>query len=285
MSYINLVDLENGELPIRRFNLKNMLINPAICMIAKRGCGKSWVVRDILKQYKNIPGGIIIAPTDEMSTFYGDFIPSIYIYYKFESEIISRLLSRQTRMIKKYKDKKEEGKKVDPRVFIVMDDCLASKTSWMRDPQISTLFFNGRHYHIMYILTMQFPLGISPELRTNFDYIFLLADNFTNSRKKLYDHYCGMFSSFNIFCQVFDSLTQDFSCLVISNRGQSKTILDKIFWYKAENKSIGKLGCGQYNEFSDNNFDEKWKERNLLDCDKFMADNKKRTIKIGRIEE
>ena len=36
-----------------------------------------------------------------------------------------------------------------------MDDCLASKGSWMRDQPISTLMFNGRHYEIMYILTMQ----------------------------------------------------------------------------------------------------------------------------------
>lgn len=284
MSYVNPVNFDDGQLPVRKFNIKNMFINPAICMIAKRGSGKSWIVRDILKQYKNIPGGIIISPTDEMSTFYGDFIPSAYIYYKFESDIIYRLLARQKKMIKKYKEKKSQGKKLDPRVFLVMDDCLSSKLTWIRDQQISKLFFDGRHYHIMYILTMQFPLGITPELRANFDYIFLLADNFTNSRKKLYEHYCGMFPSFNQFCQVFSALTQDFSCMVIVNRGQSNTILDKIFWYKAGNKEIGDLGCPQYNEFHNNNYDENWQDRGALDCDKFLNDNKKNHIKIGKID-
>jgi len=66
--------LYNGNnLPIRKFKLEYMLPNPSIAMIAKRGSGKSWVVRAIIKHFNDIPGGIIISPTDKMSVFYGDF--------------------------------------------------------------------------------------------------------------------------------------------------------------------------------------------------------------------
>ena len=34
----------------------------SICMIAKRGSGKSWVCRAIIQHLSHIPGGIIIAP-------------------------------------------------------------------------------------------------------------------------------------------------------------------------------------------------------------------------------
>jgi hypothetical protein len=282
--YVNLVNLENGEMPIRKFDLHNMVFNPTICMIAKRGSGKSWVVRDILKRFSTIPGGVVIAPTDEMSCFYGNFIPEAYIYYEFDTNIISSIFSRQKRMIEKYKEYKEKGKKVDPRIFLVMDDCLSSKLSWVKDPNIAKIFFDGRHYHIMYILTMQFPLGIPPEYRTNFDYVFLLADDFISNKKRLYEHYCGMFPSLNIFCQVFDRLTQDFSCMIVNNRGERATILDKIFWYKATNKPDTKFGCSQYNKFNDDNYDEEWRDRNVLDPNKFMDDNKKKTIRIGKLE-
>ena len=44
-----------------------------------------------------------------------------------------------------------------------------------KDPLIYELMYNGRHYKILFMLTMQTPLGIKPDLRSNFDYFFLLA--------------------------------------------------------------------------------------------------------------
>src|SRR5665647_150559 len=96
-----------------------------------------------------------------------------------------------------------------------MDDCLASKGSWMRDEKIKEIFMNGRHYKIMYILTMQFPLGIQPELRANFDYIFLLADDQQSNIKRMYDHYAGMFPTLDAFRQVFHQLTSNYGLSLI----------------------------------------------------------------------
>ena len=67
------------------------------------------------------------------------------------------------------------GKKLkDDRVLLVMDDCMSDK-NWVKDPNILELFFNGRHYHISFMLTMQYSKGLPPEMRGNLDYIFLLA--------------------------------------------------------------------------------------------------------------
>jgi hypothetical protein len=38
-----------GECPINEFDLNSMVDHPSIVMIAKRGSGKSWVVRAILQ--------------------------------------------------------------------------------------------------------------------------------------------------------------------------------------------------------------------------------------------
>ena len=38
------------------------------------------------------------------------------------------------------------------------------------------LFMNGRHWKIILIITMQYPLGIPPNLRTNIDYVFILRE-------------------------------------------------------------------------------------------------------------
>ena len=60
--------------------------------------------------------------------------------------------------------KDEDKSEKDDRIMVIMDDCMASKGTWLKDPNILELFFNGRHHHLSFILTMQFSLGIPPEL-------------------------------------------------------------------------------------------------------------------------
>ncbi len=283
MSKVKAVRLDgNKSLPIREFKLESMCENPAIVMIAKRASGKSWVCRSILKHFKDIPVGIIIAPTEKMATppFYSDFFPDSYIHYEYKSETIEKLLVRQDIMIEKKIDRQKEGKDiVDPRGFILMDDCLSKKGSWMKDQPIMELLFNGRHYQLMYMLTMQFPLGITPELRCNFDYIFLLKDDFYSNLKRLYDHYAGMFPTFDSFRLVFKELTSNFGSMVIVNRGACDNFLDKIFWYRAQNDSVGMIGCEQFVKHHNDNYNNEWK-KNKRGLDIMDIVNKKGKTKV-----
>lgn len=283
------VNFGSGEkLPIKQFNLNDMCINPSIVMVAKRGSGKSVVCKQILKHFEHIPCGAVIAPTDRMNRFYGDFFPDSYIHYDYKSSIIEKILYRQTMMIDKKKQKEQSGIKIDSRAFIVMDDCLSKRGSWMKDQPIMELLFNGRHYELMYILTMQYPLGITPELRGNFDYIFLLAEDFVSNLKRIYEHYAGMFHDFNSFKQTFTQLTADYGCMVISNRGARSSFLEKVFWYKADvipDKEM-KIGCKQFNAFHRNNYNQEWKaKKKLFDMAEFCIKNKKdkSTIKVDKI--
>jgi len=281
---------EDGKMPIEEFKLEDMCENPSIVMIAKRGSGKSWVCRAILNYYKNIPVGLVIAPTDRMNCFYGNFVPDSYIHYAYKSEIIEKLLRRQELIIEKLREKIIKGKKIDPRAFIVMDDCLSKKGTWMRDQPISTLLFDGRHYKLMYILTMQYPLGITPELRSNFDYIFLLAEDFITNLKRIYDNYAGMFPSFNAFKNVFAQLTENFNCMVIANRGARKSFSEKIFWYKApmlKDEEIT-IGCRQYRKYHEKYYNKNWRYKHPgFDVTKYCQDkkNNKSSFKVEKINK
>jgi len=271
-------DIGNDKFMINEFKFDYLVENPAIVMIAKRGSGKSWVCKAILKYFEKVPVGIIICKSDRVDPFFSKFFPDSYIYYDYKSEIIDKLIKRQELIVEKYKEKKKQGKKIDPRALIVMDDCLASKGTWMRDQPISELLFNGRHFHIMYILTMQYPLGITPELRCNFDYIFLLADDTFSNIKRMHEHYAGMFPTLDAFRQVFLQLTQDFGCMVINNRGSRKSIFEKIYHYKAptiKDHEI-KSGCYQFRKFHEENYDPEWiKKKKQLDLGEYFAQKKK----------
>jgi hypothetical protein len=292
---IQTVNLDGGKLPFREFKLEYMVEHPSIVIIAKRGSGKSYVCRAILKKYSHIPIGIVISPTDRMNSFYGTFIPDSYVYYEYNTDIITRLLSRQKKMIKKKQEKKLLGKKIDSRSYIIMDDCLSSKTSWMKDQPIKELLFNGRHYEIMYILIMQFPLGITPEMRSQFDYIFLLAEDIYSNLKRLYDHYCGMFPTFDSFRQVFSQLTANYGSMVISNTMRKSkmneqltgTFLDKVFWYKAINEDVLNMGCKQYQAYHDKNYNKSWADvEDKIDVNEFCIQKKKEkdTIIVEKVK-
>lgn len=278
------VKLDGNSLPIREFKLEWMVDHPSICMIAKRGSGKSYVCRSIINHFRDIPGGVIIAPTDRMSSFYGKFFPELYIHYKYSTTIIESILFRQREIIEKAKEKAKLGKKVDPRAFLIMDDCLGSKGTWAKDECIMEMFFNGRHYKVMYILTMQFPLGIKPELRCNFDYIFLLAEDFYSNQKRLYDHYAGMFPNFNSFRQVFVEVTNDYGSMVIVNRGTRTNFLDKVFWYKADTEPITHIGSKQFNKYHNSNYDQNWKKKSKpFDIATFVEGKKNTRICVSKI--
>lgn len=281
---MNVESYTGDKLPIQEFGLNEMCSNPSILMIAKRGSGKSWVTKAILYKFHKIPVGAIISPTEKDNPFFSDFFPDSYIYYKYESSIIKKILIRQKMILKKAREKKERGKYVDTRAVVVMDDCLADKGSWARDPPIMDLLFNGRHRDITYILTMQYPLGIKPELRSNFDYVFLLAEDYISNMKKLYDHYAGMFPDFNSFREVFRQLTSDFGAMVIKNRGARSNLFDKIAFYKAPDLDGVKVefGCRQFRKYHKKNYDTEWEEhQDKIDYEGYLFEKKRNKSKIN----
>jgi hypothetical protein len=109
---------------------------------------------------------------------------------------------------------------------------------------------NGRHWKIMLVITMQYPLGIPPNLRTNIDYVFILREPYIANRRRIWENYAGMFPTFESFCQVMDQCTENFECLVINNNSKSNKLQDQIFWYKALNHSAFKLGSKEFWELS-----------------------------------
>lgn len=100
------------------------------------------------------------------------------------------------------------------------------------------------------IVTMQFPLGIPPTLRTNVDYVFILREPYINNRKRIYENYCGMFPTFESFCQVLDNTTENYECLVIDNNVKSNKLQDMVYWYKASDHNDFKLGSKEFWELS-----------------------------------
>lgn len=272
-----------SRMVFKQFNLKDICDHATIALIAKRASGKSVLVKEIMKHKKHIPAAVICR-TEKLNRSYGLNIPDSYIYYEFDTNILSRIFMRQKKLISDNEKRKKKKKTLkDDRVFLIMDDCMSDK-KWVKDPNILELFFNGRHYHISFILTMQYSKGIPPEMRGNLDYIFLLAEDIVENRKRLYSDYAGMLPSYDIFEQVFSELTDDYGCMVINNRIHSKNLEDKVFWYKADVKEDNfEMGSKRYKKFHHKYYDTKWdKKVPLFDFNRSNARKNKLNVVVEK---
>jgi len=231
---------------------------PVVVLIGRRDTGKSYLVRDLLYFHQDVPIGTVISGTEAGNGFYSAHVPKLFIHDEYNTAIIENILKRQKLVLKQVKKEMENYKRsnIDPRAFVILDDCLYDNT-WTRDKMMRLLFMNGRHWKIMLIITMQYPLGVPPNLRTNIDYVFILREPYLANRKRIYENYAGMFPTFESFCQVMDQCTENYECLVINNNAKSNKLQDQIFWYKAESRPDFKLGSKEFWEISkDMNSDE-----------------------------
>jgi hypothetical protein len=256
------------NLELKKFDMKSISFKPneskgpVVVLIGRRDTGKSFLVRDVLYYHQDIPIGTVISGTEEGNGFYGKLVPKLFIHNEYNTAIIENILKRQRGVLKQIKKEIEQFNRstIDPRTFVILDDCLYDNT-WARDKMMRLLFMNGRHWKVMLLITMQYPLGIPPTLRTNIDYVFILREPYIANRKRIYENYAGMFPTLESFCQVMDQCTENFECLVINNNSKSNKLQDQVFWYKADAHNDFRLGSKEFWDLSKQLNDEDEEEQ------------------------
>lgn len=223
------------RLDLRKFNMSEVSFaandskGPIVVMIGRRGTGKSMLVKDLMYHHQDVPKGIIISGTEMGNHFYAPLAPKAFIFHEYESVLVENLFRRQLHVLQP--ENRHEAP--DPRVFLLLDDCMYDD-SWSRDKIMRCVFMNGRHWKVMCVITMQYPLGVPPVLRTNIDFAFLLFAPTTGERKRLYENYASVFRTFEGFNSVFDQTTADFECMVVCFSSHSNVLSDQIKFYKAQ---------------------------------------------------
>jgi hypothetical protein len=231
------------NLRLSKFNMALIPDDCVVLFIGRRGTGKSWLIKDLLWYKQKFPIGTVISGTESANGFYSSIVPSLFIHEEFNSSIISNVLKRQDAVTKQIRKEKEMrgSSALDRRAFICMDDCLYDN-KWIGDKYIRSLFMNGRHYGLLYILAIQYVMGIPPVLRGQVDYVFILRENQVSARKRIYEQFAGIFPSMELFCQIMDQCTENYECLVIHNGSKTNRLEDCVFWYKAAPHPDFKIG-------------------------------------------
>ena len=218
-------DIQGLDVSLRKFDINKMRDDSNVIIIGKRETGKTYLTNDLLKNF-SVPEGTIISPTEIItSSSYSKTVPQASIHTLYDSSIITDLVKHQ-------RECSRNSEKIMFRKFLVLDNCFWQS---LDHPEVRGCWINNRGYRLSNILTIAYGVKLSLIMRSNTDYIFLLRENIVSNRQRLYYHYAGMFHTFELFCNVLDKYTKDYTCLVIDNTrwDDGARIEDHVFWYKS----------------------------------------------------
>lgn len=257
----------SGTFSLKKFNLETMDDTGTCILAAKRCSGKSVLIRDICRHKKDFPCGVVICPTDESTGSYREFFPDLFVHFDLDMEIIRRVFARQKAMKCKRDIKKKEGKAIDNRFMIIMDDCAGDPKAWAKDKSAVTIMTNGRHYKIFYILAIQDTATVDPKWRSNFDYIFIFNVTGQAEQRRYYERFAAGLDNFSQFQVLIEQVTQNHGILVFVKRGtKSSKLEDIVFHYRVNYEetykpfSLGSRKCREYHKkyYNQKFYEEDW---------------------------
>lgn len=248
---------------ISYFNLNDICKNPTIIINAKRGSGKSTLVRELMNYFNIVlkyPSCVLCSYSEKVDPYYSYFLPPAYIYEDCE-RMLAKVLKRQTEMKNINNQRLLEGKKkYDDRILVVMDDCISDAKIWKKSKDLAEIFYNGRHYNISLIIVSQDIVAIPPSFRANIDIVMLFNSSIQEELKKLFQHYAGEFSNLQEFKDTLNMVCQDYGAMIILKRGyRSLDLCDKVFRYKADiNLRPKTFGCHKFKKLNNKYYNNGW---------------------------
>jgi hypothetical protein len=234
------------NLPVlQEFKYDDIKLDATLVAVGKRRTGKSWAFRNIMYAMKEkIPAGIVISQTDELNKFWRDYIPAKYIYPRYEPEILDAVFKRQKNILNDKNLTKEEKEQQAP-FFILLDDVISDQRL-KYDENLMELFVAGRHYKLFVLITTQYAKAITPTIRGNTDYVFIMKTIQHRQREALWEDF-GDFLTKDAFNQMIDAYTEDNEMLIVDTCPErTVTPEDMMYWWKAQDPGPFRMGSKKY---------------------------------------
>lgn len=235
-----------------RFNDPTYSGGCKLVVVGKPGTGKSFLIRGILYAKRHIfPVGIAMSGTEDTNHDFAKIMPETFIYNDYIEKKVSDFVDRQKIACKHLPN---------PWAFLILDDCTDDPKIFNKALQ-NGLYKKGRHWKMLYILSLQYGMDVKPQIRTNIDGIFLLREPIRSNREKLYRNYASIIPTFDMFCDIMDQITEDNHALYIHNTTLSNKWEDCVFYWKAPKTPDGwKVGCPEYWDFHKQRYNSEYVE-------------------------
>lgn len=221
-----------------------------LVVVGKPGVGKSTLIKALLYSKKHVfPVGMVMSGSEDSNHAYEEFMPGTFIFNEYDEEKIKNLIKRQKLAIQHIEN---------PWAVMILDDCTDDPRVFNK-PLQQALYKKGRHWKLLYILSLQYAMDVKPSIRTNVDGVFIFREPLLKNRRSLYENYASIIPDFTTFCDLMDQLTDDYCCMYIHNATSSNEWTDCVFWWKAPIVPPGwKFGCPELWEFHNARFNKNY---------------------------
>lgn len=236
----------NVELPnLGEFDPSQIKLDGTIVAVGKRRTGKTWVFRNLMYLMKDkFEAGLVISQTDELNKFWRQYVPKKYIYNKYQPEILQAVFARQKKILNDVSKTDEEKEKEAP-FFILLDDVISDQRL-KYDEALMELFVAGRHYKLFVLITTQYAKAITPILRGNTDYCFMMKCLQQRQLEALWEDF-GSFLTKDAFAQIINAFTEDNEVLVVNTCPDTEVDpMSMLAWWKAIDPGEFYMGSEEY---------------------------------------
>jgi len=234
------------QLPdLQEFDPAQMKLDGTVVAIGKRRTGKTWVFRNIMYLFKDkFQAGLVISQTDELNKFWRQYVPKKYIFNRYDPEILQAVFRRQKKILNDV-NKTDEEKDAEAPFFILLDDVISDQRL-KYDESLMELFVAGRHYRLFVLITTQYAKAITPTLRGNTDYCFIMKTLQQRQLEALWEDF-GSFLTKDAFAQILNAYTEDNEVLVVNTCPDTEVDpLSMLGWWKAVDPGEFKMGSEEY---------------------------------------
>ena len=186
------------------------IVNKTVSLVAKRGSGKSVLLKYLVDQVKTQFAKIyVICPTESVNGFYSSLVDEACIYDAWDEAWADALIEKMTKANSGVaaKDKKN--------VLLILDDVM-SDTNFHQSTALKKLYARGRHINIGVIATCQYLHNLPPLCRNNCDWCIVGQMNH-KSVELLADEYLSGDLDRREFSKMYHRMTKDYGFLVINN--------------------------------------------------------------------
>lgn len=222
-----------------------------IVVIGKPGTGKSTLITSLLYEKRAVfPVGLVMSGTEDSNGHYQKMFPSSFVYNKLDEKKLNDYITRQ---------KVAKLHIQNPWSVLLLDDCTDDPKIFLK-PIFQGIFKNGRHWKMLFILSLQYCMDVKPVIRANVDGVFILREPNLRNRKSLWENYAGIIPEFSLFCTIMDVITDDYTALYVHNATTTNAWQDCIFWYKAKPSPKFRFGCVDFWKFHKQRFNTNYNE-------------------------
>jgi ABC-type dipeptide/oligopeptide/nickel transport system ATPase component len=199
-------------------------------MVGKCGMGKSYLLRDLLRQFSEqgvFEFGCVFTGTDFNPDY--DFLPKRAVHGNYSEARLAKYVGKLREWLEE-----NPGEKMPPN-FLVLDDLLGKIR--IQSNVFSNLISTFRHYNMSIFITSQyFVKNISTLIRELTDYAFLFRTRFKNSQVSLFEAFGQLCDDQDEFNEILEEATkEEHSCLLYIAEAEDKS--DAYVSYKAPGKS------------------------------------------------